>query len=92
LESRELALAVANGLITFAESIGFPTHLDQVEGFTDAHLERALAAAKDPQLKMKLENMPVPLTLEQVDPYMGSVLIAAKDGDLKQARTLSKKH
>jgi alcohol dehydrogenase len=91
LDGRELALTVANGLIAFAESIGFPTHLDQVEGFTSEHLERTLAAAKDPQLKMKLENMPVPLTLEQVDPYMGSVLMAAKVGDLMQVRTLPKK-
>ena len=47
-------------------------------GFTDAHLTRALAAAKNPQLKMKLENMPVPLTAEMVDDYMGPVLQAAK--------------
>lgn len=30
----------------------------EVEGFTQAHIERALTAAKNPQLKMKLENMP----------------------------------
>ena len=51
-------------------------------GFTDEHIERALAAAKDPQLKMKLENMPVPLTAEMVDEYMGPILRAARDGDL----------
>ena len=44
--------------------------------------ERALAAAKDPQLKMKLENMPVPLTADMIDEYMGPVLQAAKTGDL----------
>jgi alcohol dehydrogenase len=40
-----------------------------------------LAAAKDPQLKMKLENMPVPLTADMIDEYMGPVLQAAKTGD-----------
>ena len=41
-----------------------------------------MAAAKNPQLKMKLQNMPVPLTAEMVDKYMGPVLEAARDGDL----------
>jgi alcohol dehydrogenase len=31
---------------------------------------------------MKLENMPVPLTAEMVDQYMGPILRAARDGDL----------
>ena len=31
---------------------------------------------------MKLENMPVPLTAETVDEYMGPILQAAKTGDL----------
>ena len=51
-------------------------------GFSDAHIERALKAAKNPQLKMKLENMPVPLTADMIDEYMGPVLRAAKTGDL----------
>ena len=46
------------------------------------HTERALNAAKDPQLKMKLENMPIPLTADMIDEYMGPVLQAAKTGDL----------
>ena len=46
------------------------------------HIERALTAAKNPQLKMKLENMPVPLTADMVDEYMGPVLEAAKTGEL----------
>lgn len=89
LQGRDLGLAVAGGFIAFAEAIGFPTQLDQVAGFTDAHIDRALAAAIDPQLKMKLENMPVPLSPDMVDPYMGSVLAAAKEGDLELVRTLS---
>jgi hypothetical protein len=43
----------------------------------------ALTAAKDPQLKMKLENMPVKLTAEMVDEYMGPILQAAKTGKLQ---------
>jgi alcohol dehydrogenase len=56
--------------------------LSEVAGFGQAHIDRALAAAKNPQLKMKLQNMPVPLTADMVDEYMGPVLEAARDGDL----------
>jgi alcohol dehydrogenase len=82
LSGRELGMAVAEAMIALSKRIGFPTTLGEVEGFTDGHIERALTAAKDPQLKMKLQNMPVPLTAEMVDEYMGPILEAAKDGDL----------
>ena len=83
LRGRDLGLAVAEAMLEFAQRIGFPTRLNEVEGFTEEHIQRALAAAKDPQLKMKLENMPVPLTAEMVDDYMGPVLEAARTGDLE---------
>ncbi len=82
LAVREMGEEVARGMLNFAKSIGFPTSLNQVEGFTDKHIERALIAAKDPQLKMKLENMPVPLSADMIDEYMKPVLMAAKTGDL----------
>jgi alcohol dehydrogenase class IV len=82
LSGRELGVVVAEAMIAFEKSIGFPAILSQVPGFSDAHIERALTAAKNPQLKMKLENMPVPLTVEMVDEYMGPVLRAAKTGEL----------
>jgi alcohol dehydrogenase len=82
LTGRTLGVAVAEALIAFEKRIGFPTTLAEVPGFSDAHIARALAAAKDPQLRMKLENMPVPLTAARIDDTMGSVLRAAKTGDL----------
>jgi alcohol dehydrogenase len=69
-------------MIDFQKQVGMPTALQEVPGFSNAHIERTLIAAKNPQLKMKLENMPVPLTANMVDEYMGSVLQAAKTGDL----------
>jgi alcohol dehydrogenase len=42
-----------------------------------------LAAAKNPQLRMKLENMPVHLTAEMVDEYMSPILQAASTGNLE---------
>lgn len=88
-DPRDLGVAVAEGLIAFEKKIGFPTTLAEVPGFSDAHIERALMAAKNPQLKMKLENMPVPLTAEMVDEYMGPVLQAAKSGDLGLIRNVA---
>jgi alcohol dehydrogenase len=88
LRGRDLGLAVAEAMIEFAQRIGFPVRLSEVEGFDDNHIERALAAAKNPQLKMKLENMPVPLTAAMVDDYMGPVLEAARDGDLSIIRNV----
>jgi alcohol dehydrogenase len=82
LSGRALGEAVAEAMFELSRRIGFPTTLAELPAFTDAHIQRALSAAKDPQLKMKLENMPVPLTAEMVDEYMGPVLQAAKTGDL----------
>jgi alcohol dehydrogenase len=88
LSGRELGVAVAEAMLEFSRRIGFPTRLSEVEGFSQAHIERALTAAKNPQLKMKLQNMPVPLTAEMVDEYMGPVLEAARDGDLTLIRNV----
>jgi alcohol dehydrogenase class IV len=88
LSGRELGVAVAQAMMELSRRIGFPTRLGEVEGFTAAHIDRALAAAKDPQLKMKLENMPVPLTADMVDEYMAPVLHAARTGDLSLVKNV----
>jgi alcohol dehydrogenase class IV len=88
LSGRGLGMAVAEAMIVLSKRIGFPATLGEVEGFTDGHIERALTAAKDPQLKMKLQNMPVPLTAEMVDEYMGPILEAARDGDLSRIKNV----
>ena len=82
LDGRELGIAVAEAMIALLERIGLPASLGEVGGFSGEHIERALTAAKNPQLKMKLQNMPVPLTAEMVDDYMGPVLEAARTADL----------
>jgi alcohol dehydrogenase class IV len=88
LQGRELGIAVAEAMFELARNIGFPTRLSEVEGFNQQHIDRALSAAKNPQLKMKLQNMPVPLTPEIVDKYMGPVLEAARDGNLEVIRNV----
>jgi alcohol dehydrogenase len=82
LSGRELGLAVAEGMIAFAKSINAPSKLSDIKGFTEEHIKRALSAAKDPQLEMKLKNMPVPLTADGIDTYMEPILRAAATGDL----------
>ncbi len=83
LEGRALAEATAKAMIAFGKSIGCPTKLSDLEGFSEeVHISRALSAAKDPDLKMKLQNMPVSMTSDDVDAYMGPILRAAARGDL----------
>ncbi|MEM2088533.1 MAG: iron-containing alcohol dehydrogenase [Thermoproteota archaeon] len=83
LEGRKLAEAVAKGFLSFYRSLGVPTTLREA-GASRLHLERMMLAAKDPQLKMKLLNMPVPLDPEKgdIERYMKGVLEAAFTGDL----------
>jgi alcohol dehydrogenase len=88
LNGRDLGVAVAEAMFEFARRIGFPTRLRDVERFGQQHIDRALAAAKNPQLKMKLQNMPVPLTSEMVDNYMGPILEAARDGNLSMIKNV----
>jgi alcohol dehydrogenase len=86
LAGRGLGMAVAEAMIALSKRVGSPTALGQVQGFTDGHIERALRAAKDPQLRMKLQNMPIPLTAEMLDEYMRPLLEAARDGDLTRVK------
>ena len=88
LEGRALGIAVAEAMMSLSRRIGFPTTLGEIEGFTDEHIQRALTAAKNPQLKMKLENMPVPLTAQMVDEYMRPILAGARDGDLRAIKNV----
>jgi alcohol dehydrogenase len=88
LKGKDLGLAVAQGLIAMSQRVNFPTTLAQIPDFTPDHITRALRAAKDPQLSSKLKNMPVPLTPETVDLYMGAVLEAAVTGDFNLIKTI----
>ena len=83
LGGRDLGLAVAKGMIAFAKDLNFPSTLKEA-GATREHLDRMIAAAKNPQLKMKLQNMPTPMDAEKgdVDRLMKPVLEAAYSGDL----------
>ncbi|MCF7933601.1 MAG: iron-containing alcohol dehydrogenase [Spirochaetia bacterium] len=87
--ARQLGLTVAEGLRSFSRAIGSPVTLSEIPGFTDAHIERAAEAAKNPQLRMKLQNMPIPLTAELIDTYMRPILEAAKTGDFSLIRPYS---
>jgi alcohol dehydrogenase class IV len=88
LSGRGLGEAVAKAMMVLSRRVGFPTTLAEVDGFSAEHVQRILTAAKDPQLRMKLENMPVPVTADTVDEYLGSVLEAARVGDLSLIRNV----
>ncbi len=82
-KGRALAMMVAKGMIQFSKSLGFPATLAEA-GVSKAYLKRMIQAAKDPQLKMKLQNMPTPMEAERgdVERLMKPTLEAAFNGDL----------
>ena len=90
LSGRELGEAVAEAMFALAKRIGFPTRLGDVKGFSDTHIQRALTAAKNPQLDMKLKNMPVPLNASMIDEFMGPILEAARDGNVGVIKNVPK--
>lgn len=85
LSGRNLGMAVAKAMIAFWKELGFPTTLREV-GATEAHIQRMLTAAKNPQLRMKLQQMPAPMDAEKgdVDRLMKPTLEAAFSGDLER--------
>ena len=88
MEGRSLGIAVAEAMMALGKKLNFPTKLTDLPGFTEAHIERALAAAKNPQLEMKLKNMPVPLDATLVEEYMRPILRAAAAGDLSLVKNM----
>ncbi|MFC1735050.1 iron-containing alcohol dehydrogenase [Candidatus Hydrogenedentota bacterium] len=85
LHGRDLGLALAEGMTTLANRIGFPTTLSEVNGYdSSVHINRILEAAKQPQYATKLQGMPISMKPEEVDEYMGSILTAAEDGDFSK--------
>jgi len=83
LKGRALAQTVAEGMIAFSRRLGFPTTLKEA-GVPQEQIEVMVGAAKNPQLKMKLQNMPAPMDVERgdVDTLMRPALEAAYSGDL----------
>ena len=88
LSGRELGLAVAGGMVKFSEFLEFPICLSDVKGIETAHIDRCLTAAKNPQLDMKLRNMPVSLNADLVDEYMRPILEAAWRGDFEKIKNM----
>lgn len=83
LEGRQLAEAVARAMMKFTKCLGIPTTLKEA-GATERHIEKMVAAAKDPQLKMKLQSLPIPIDPEagDVERLIEPTLYAAYTGNL----------
>jgi alcohol dehydrogenase len=83
ISGRELGLVYGRALQRFARATGMPLSLGELEGFTPAHVEKMLFAARDPALSSKLEAMPVPMKAEDVERFMRPILNAAASGNLE---------
>jgi alcohol dehydrogenase len=88
LSGRDLGIAVARGMTAFGRAIKAPTTLGELPRWNSGYVEKILSAAKDPQLDMKLKNMPVPLSAAKVDEYMGPIIRAAVDGDFSLIKSM----
>ena len=73
-------------MVAFGKAIHAPPTLGELKGFSEEHVQRILAAAKNPQLSMKLQNMPIPMTSDDVDPYMEPLIRAAVDGNMARIK------
>jgi len=83
-----LAYVIAQGLQYFYQQVGFPQSFKEIPGYTSAHLERLLEMVANPQLRSKLQNMPLPLTSETAHKLFTEVFQAAEKGDLSRLRPL----
>jgi alcohol dehydrogenase class IV len=88
LSGTELGLVVAGGMINFSKFLEFPIRLSDVPGISEDHIDKCVTAAKNPQLDMKLRNMPVPLNADLVDEYMRPILEAAWSGDFERIKPM----
>jgi alcohol dehydrogenase len=89
LSGRELGIAFAKGMTAFSKRIGAPVTLKDLPKWDERYISKILEAAKDPQLDMKLKNMPVPLSASKVDEYMGPIVRAAVSGDFSQIKSMA---
>ncbi|MCK5835027.1 MAG: iron-containing alcohol dehydrogenase [Lentisphaeria bacterium] len=72
----------------FMDRVGAVTKFSDVKGFEVSHIAKMLDAAKDPQLAVKLNAMPIRMSVGDVDVYMKSILNAAFSGSIKELKTL----
>ncbi|GHV90379.1 alcohol dehydrogenase [Spirochaetia bacterium] len=89
LSGQALGIAFARGMVAFSKAIGAPTALKDLPKWNDSYINKILEAAKDPQLDMKLKNMPVPLSASKVDEYMGPIIRAAAGGDFSLIKQMA---
>ena len=89
LSGRDLGLAFAKGMVAFGKAIGAPITLKDLPNWKDSYVDKILTAAKDPQLDMKLKNMPVPMSASLVDEYMGPIIRAGVNGDFSLIKMMA---
>jgi len=85
-DTEKLGFYVAEAMQTFLKRIDVPIALKDIKGFSHEHISRALTAAKSPQLRMKLNNMPLPFSAADIDTSMKSILLSAAEGNFDHLR------
>jgi alcohol dehydrogenase len=77
-----LAESVAKAMMKFLRSIDYPITLKEAN-VTPNHIKKMIKAANNPQLEMKLNNMPIPMSVRagDIDRFMKPTLEASYKGD-----------
>jgi alcohol dehydrogenase len=91
MEPKELAYTVATGMLNFLKKINYPSTLKEA-GVPERQIEVMVEASKNPQLKSKLQNMPLPIDVEKgdVDRLIKPTLQAAYTGNLEIITSIKK--
>jgi alcohol dehydrogenase class IV len=76
----DIGMVYAKTTICFMEKNGLPSCLNHIKQFNYSHIEKMLAAAKNPQLESKLKAMPIPMIPEDIDFKMRLILESAIEG------------
>ncbi|MHA1648350.1 MAG: iron-containing alcohol dehydrogenase family protein [Promethearchaeota archaeon] len=86
IKAEEIGLIVAQKMLDWYKDIGFYTKLVDIPGWKSFYKQKALEDAG--KNAMKLQAMPNPVALDQVNEIIGPIIQAAIDGDLTTLQNL----
>ncbi|MBD3339745.1 MAG: iron-containing alcohol dehydrogenase [Candidatus Lokiarchaeota archaeon] len=85
-KGEDIGIHVAQAMLDWYEKLGFPTKISNLPGWKQGYKEKALKDASEN--KMKLEAMPNPVQLDQVNEIIGPIIQAAIDGDVSKLKNI----
>lgn len=81
-QTQKRAFAVCKAFQGLLITLNLPTRLKDIQNFSEKHVENIRQSFHDPQLAMKIENMPIHIPESLIDWYVEHVHTAAIEGRL----------